>query len=169
MKLIEIGKIVRSQGLKGRVKVLSFLQSQDVLELVSSLYVGAKETDAVCYVLNGVQQGNGFLILKFEGIDSRNDADRLKGQQVWMVAEGMAPLAENEYYWSDIIGLKVVTEDNEHLGRIEAVFPTGSNDVYVCRNEDREILLPAIEQVIRRIDPEKGVMVVRLCKGLIEQ
>jgi 16S rRNA processing protein RimM len=79
----------------------------------------------------------------------------------------MPELSDGEYYWNEVIGLQVVTEDDRVLGRIETVFPTGSNDVYVCRSpEGREILLPAIVDVVRAIDRERGVMVVRLLKGL---
>ena len=66
----------------------------------------------------------------------------------------------------DLIGLRVVTDAGEALGTVESIFPTGSNDVYVCRGGSREILLPAIGDVIREIDLEKGVMVVRLLEGL---
>jgi len=60
----------------------------------------------------------------------------------------------------------VLTEEGDTLGTIEAVFPTGSNDVYVCRGGKREILLPAISEVVRKIDIQKGLMTVRLLKGL---
>jgi 16S rRNA processing protein RimM len=80
----------------------------------------------------------------------------------------MLKLPEGEYYWSEIIGLQVLTEEDEILGRIEAVFPTGGNDVYVCRGGGREILLPAIGDVVRKIDTDRGVMVVRLLEGLLE-
>jgi 16S rRNA processing protein RimM len=169
MKLIEIGKIVRSHGLGGRIKVLSYLQSPDPLRAVDDLLVGTTPSDAVSYPLDAFQDGNGFFILKLEGIDNRDDADRLRGRLVWMPSEKMKPLDDGEYYWEDIIGLQVVTEENEPLGRIETVFPTGSNDVYVCRNEEREMLLPALEQVIKKIDLEQGIMVVSLREGFFEQ
>ena len=85
---------------------------------------------------------------------------------VWIPSEKMQKLPEGEYYWREIIGLQVVTEEGKILGRIESVFPTGSNDVYICRGGEREILLPAIVDVIRKIDTEHRVMVVRLLKGL---
>jgi 16S rRNA processing protein RimM len=65
-----------------------------------------------------------------------------------------------------MIGLKVVTEDGRILGVIDAIFPTGSNDVYVCSGGDREILLPGTADVIRKIDIGRGMMVVRLLEGL---
>ncbi|HOO41898.1 MAG TPA: ribosome maturation factor RimM, partial [Syntrophales bacterium] len=69
-------------------------------------------------------------------------------------------------YWRDIIGLDVVTETGQPLGKVQEIFPTGSNDVYVCRNGDKEILLPAIADVIRKVDLREKRMVVRLLEGL---
>ncbi len=77
----------------------------------------------------------------------------------------MKKLPDGEYYWHDIIGLEVVTEEGQILGRIESVFPTGSNDVYVCRGNGKEILLPAIDDVVRKIDMDHGMMVVTAAEG----
>jgi 16S rRNA processing protein RimM len=168
MELIEIGRIVRSHGLEGRVKVLSYLETPEVLHDLSELLVGRNVPDSVVFPLVAVQTGKDFFILKLSGIDGRDAAERLRGLSIWMPAEKMKKLPEGEYYWLEIIGLQVITEEDQTLGWIEAVFPTGSNDVYVCRGEGREILLPAIGDVVRRIDTGRGVMVVRLPKGLFE-
>ena len=164
--LLEIGRIVRSHGVAGRVKVLSYLESPEVLHDLSGLFVGRSVTEAVLFPLVAVQVGKGSFILQLGGIEDREAAARLKGSSVWMPSEKMRKLPEGEYYWREVIGLQVLTEEDEILGRIEAVFPTGSNDVYVCRGAGREILLPAIGDVVRKIDTDRGVMVVRLLKGL---
>jgi 16S rRNA processing protein RimM len=166
MELLEIGRIVRSHGLTGRMKVLSYLESIEVLRTLSGLYVGSAVSEAVLFPLVDVQTGKDFFILKLGGIEDRDAAARLRGYSVWMPSEKMQKLPEGEYYWRDIIGLQVLTEEDQILGRIEAVFPTGSNDVYICRGGEREILLPAIADVVRKIDTDRGVMVVRLLKGL---
>jgi 16S rRNA processing protein RimM len=166
MELIEIGRIVRSHGLEGRVKVLSYLESPETLHDLSGLFVGRAVPEAVLFPLVAVQAGRDSFILQLGGVDDRNAAERLRGCSVWMPSETMRKLPEGEYYWRDIIGLQVLTEEDEILGRIESVFPTGGNDVYVCRGGGREILLPAIEEVVRKIDTDRGVMVVRLLKGL---
>jgi len=167
MELIEIGRIVRSHGLEGRVKVLSYLETPEVLHDLSELFVGRRISEARPLPFAAVQVGKDSFILKLEGIADRDAAEGLRGFSVWIPPEKMRKLPDGEYYWRDIIGLQVVTEENEILGRIEAVFPTGSNDVYVCRDGGREILLPAIGDVIRSVDREQGVMVVRLMKGLL--
>jgi 16S rRNA processing protein RimM len=166
MELIEIGRIVRSHGLEGRMKVRSYFESLNVLHDVSGLFVGRSAPEAVLFPLIDVRAGNDFFILQLAGIDNIDAAERLRGYSVWISSEKMQKLPEGEYYWREIIGLLVLTEDDEILGRIESVFPTGGNDVYVCRGKEREILLPAIGDVVRKIDTDRGVMVVRLLKGL---
>jgi len=166
MGLLEIGRIVRSHGVAGRVKVLSYLESPEVLHDLSGLFVGHSVSEAVLFQLVDVKVGKDFLILQLDGIEDRDAAAGLQGSSVWMPSEKMRKLPEGEYYWNEIIGLQVHTEVNRILGRIEAVFPTGSNDVYVCRGAGKEILLPAIDEVVRKIDMDRGVMVVRLLKGL---
>ena len=166
MELIEIGRIVRSHGLEGRVKVLSYLESPEVLNGLSGLFVGRSVQEALLFPLVAVKAGRDFFILQLGGVADRDAAERLRGSSVWMPSEEMQKLPEGEYYWREIIGLQVLTEEDEILGRIEAVFPTGGNDVYVCRGGGREILLPAIGDVVRKIDTDRGVMVVRLLKGL---
>jgi 16S rRNA processing protein RimM len=168
MELLEIGKIIRSHGLAGRMKVLSYLESQDVLHNLPEVFVGRRASEAVPFPLEVVQPGRESFILKLGGVEDRDAAARLVGLLVWMPSEKMKKLPEGEYYWLDIIGLQVLTEEGRDLGRIESVFPTGSNDVYVCQGGEKEILLPAIGEVVRNIDMDRRIMVVRLLKGLTD-
>jgi 16S rRNA processing protein RimM len=168
MELLEIGRIIRSHGLAGHMKVLSYLESPNVLHRLSGVFVGREARDAAAFPLESVQATKAFLILKLGGIEDRDAVVGVTGFSVWMPSDRMAKLPPGEYYWSEIIGLQVVTEEGQVLGRIDAVFPTGSNDVYVCRKEGHEILIPAIGDVVRKIDTDQAIMVVRLLKGLTE-
>jgi 16S rRNA processing protein RimM len=168
MELLEIGRIVRCHGLAGRVKVLSYIESQDILDNLTEVFVGSRVQETVPFSVDAVQPGKAFFILKLGGIEDRDAAAKLVRSSVWMPAEKINELSEGEYYWREIIGLQVVTEEGQSLGRIESVFPTGGNDVYVCRAAEKEILLPAIGEVVKKIDTDHGIMVVRLLKGLIE-
>jgi 16S rRNA processing protein RimM len=87
----------------------------------------------------------------------------LVGQSVFVPSKR---LPDGEYYWKDVIGLDIVTEDGRRLGYVKTILPTGSNDVYVCNGDEGEILIPALDDVIRKIDIGKGLMVVRLPEGL---
>jgi 16S rRNA processing protein RimM len=166
MELIEIGRIVRSHGLEGTMKVLSYLETPGVLPGISEFFIGRSSGEAVSLPMEAVRPGSGSFFLKLKGVDDRDGAERFRGFKVFISSERMPKLPDGEYYWHEVVGLEVVTEDERVLGRIESVFPTGSNDVYVCRSEGREILLPAIAEVVRSIDRERRVMVVRLLKGL---
>ncbi|HBB16712.1 MAG TPA: 16S rRNA processing protein RimM [Syntrophus sp. (in: bacteria)] len=168
MELLEIGRIIRPHGLEGRLKVLSYLESQDVLDGLAELFIGRNAQDATVFPLHSVQKGREFFILKLRGIEDKDTASNMVGSSVWMPSEQMKELPDGEYYWHEIIGLDVVTEEGLPLGRIESVFPTGSNDVFVCRGSEKEILLPAIGDCILKIDRDRGIMVVRLLKGLAE-
>jgi 16S rRNA processing protein RimM len=150
------------------MKVLSYLESPGVLHRLPEVFVGRTIRDAEVFPLESVQAGKGFYILKLGGIQDSEAAARLAGFSVWMPSDKMEKLPDGEYYWREIIGLQVITEEGQPLGRIESVFPTGSNDVYVCRQGEKEILLPAIGDVVRKIDADRGIMVVRLLKGLAE-
>src|SRR4030042_5978733 len=152
MEVLEIGRILRFQWLAGRMKCLSYLESPAVPHDLPEVFVGRSIQGAMPFPLEAVQNGKDFFILKLKGIDDRDAAAKHVGSSVWISSEGRKKLPEGEYYWGEIIGLQVVTEDDQVLGRIEAVFPTGSNDVYVFRGGERETLLPAIGEVIRRVD-----------------
>jgi 16S rRNA processing protein RimM len=166
IEFFEIGKIVKSCGLKGRMKAVSYLESNGVLQSLDEVYVRQGKDETGPFKLKAVTVSGKSFFLEIEGIEDRKSANVLVGCQVLIPVSELKKLPEGEYYWRDIIGLKVVTEEGQVLGVIEAIFATGSNDVYVCRTDERELLLPGIAEVIRRIDLDQGVVVVRLLEGL---
>ena len=166
IKFFEIGKIVKSFGLRGRIKAVSYLESNDKLQDLDELYIGYGNEKKWPFKLKGIQSRGKSFFLEIEGVENLQSANALIGCQVLIPTDKLEELPEGEYYWRDMIGLKVVTEEGNILGVIEAIFPTGSHDVYVCSGGEREVLLPGIADVIRRIDIDRGMMVVRLLEGL---
>jgi 16S rRNA processing protein RimM len=104
--------------------------------------------------------------LRLEGVADRTTAEALRGAILEVPLAEAVALPPDTYFWHQLIGLEVQTEAGERLGALAEVLPTGGNDVYVVRDESREILLPAIREVVRRVDLERGVMVVSLLPGL---
>jgi 16S rRNA processing protein RimM len=167
MRWIEIGQIIKSHGLAGRVKALSYLESNRLLPSLKEARIGPNRDSAKRYPIEDVRpEGRTHFSLTIEGIEDRNAADALMGLSIFLPYDSLETLPEGEYYWEDLIGLAVVTEDGKPLGQIESIFPTGSNDVYVCKEGGREILLPAIAEVIRSVNIQAGTVVVRLLKGM---
>ncbi len=165
-QFFEIGKIVKSCGLKGRMKAASYLESNDKLRNLDELYIGCSNDMKGPFKVKCVQSRGKILFLEIDGVGDLESANAFVGCSILIPADKLEELPEGEYYWRDMIGLTVVTEEGCFLGVIEAVFPTGSNDVYVCSGGDREVLLPGIADVIRKIDIDRGTMVVRLLEGL---
>jgi 16S rRNA processing protein RimM len=167
MDFLEIGKIVKAQGLKGRVKVLSYLESgAEMLQSLDEVIISQGKDKRVSYALENFQIRGKCFYLDMEGIENIDQAEALLGSLVLVPAAKMGALPEGEYYWQQLIGLEVITEAGTLIGTLAEIFPTGSNDVFVCRGGAREILLPAIADVVLTVDLEKKIMVVRLPEGL---
>jgi 16S rRNA processing protein RimM len=165
-QFFEIGKIVKSCGLNGRMKAVSYLESNDKLQNLDELYIGQGEDKKGPFKLQGIRSKGKSFFLEIEGVGNLQSANALVGCRLLIPAGKLEELPEDEYYWRDMIGLKVVTEEGRFLGVIETIFQTGSNDVYVCSGGEREVLLPGIADVIRKIDIDRRMMVVRLLEGL---
>ncbi|MFB3925276.1 MAG: ribosome maturation factor RimM [Syntrophales bacterium] len=163
---LEIGKIVKTHGLKGAMKFISYLESERVLRGIKEVYIKGEARGEDLFKVKSIKKKGVHFLLALHGIENPEAAGKLVGRYLLIPAEKLEKLPEGEYYWRDIIGLEVTTEDGRILGIITSVFPTGSNDVYVCKGAGAEILLPAISDVIREIDLKKRRMLVRLMKGL---
>lgn len=164
--LIVIGEVVRTQGIGGKLKVKP-LAEPDTLTSNEGVYLGKSEDTTLFYRVLASQFHNGFILLSLEGIDSMERAEELVGNRVFADKRTLEKLPEGDYYWFEIIGLKVATEDGRPLGKVEEIIPTGSNDVYVVRDSKNEYLIPAISEVIKEIDVAGGRMVISPIKGLL--
>ena len=166
MDLLAIGEIVKTRGLRGCLKVFSYAETRKSFAGLKFIYIENPTGQKNHHNLRKIDVSGKFLFIELEGIEDVESAGRFVGSTVFVPKELYPELARDEYYWQDIIGLDVFSEEGNHLGRIESIFPTGSNDVYVCKGGPREILLPAIADVIRQIDIPRGIMTVKVPKGL---
>lgn len=107
-----------------------------------------------------------FVLLKLDGVDTRDAAERWRNALVEVPSEERVRLPRGHYYWQDIIGLAVRTEDGESLGRVREILETGANDVYVVKAPGGERLIPAVKQIVKKIAPERGEIVVALLPGM---
>jgi 16S rRNA processing protein RimM len=162
-----VGKITSPHGLKGEVKVYPLTNVPERFYELPYVWIFYEQDLQIKYEIENVKiTPKGMVLLKLKGIDTRNEAERLKGMLLKVDEENAIKLEENEYFIADLIGMKVYTEEGELLGTLKEVLKTGANDVYVVNASKREILLPAIKEVIRKVDVEDKVMIVRLLEGL---
>jgi 16S rRNA processing protein RimM len=167
---LPVGKIVGAHGVNGNLKVHSYAESVTVFKPGSSiLAIHAGKTEK-SFAINWARPHGKSILLSFKGIEDRNTAESLIGAELFIDRTALPELEEGVYYWVDIIGLSVFTTDNQYIGRVESIMATGSNDVYVVKNktkdENTEILIPAIESVVLEINFENKTMRVELPEGL---
>ena len=159
---IAIGRVVAPWGLHGEIKVEVLTDFPQRFSPQRDVWVNHKTmTIEMC------RWHRGKAILKLAGIDNIESAEKLRGQFFEIPQSQINPLAENEYYQFQILGLDVWTADNEFLGQIERIISTGSNDVYVVPTADGEVLIPAIEDVVKSIDLDAGRITVEVIEGLL--
>ncbi len=163
-RYLVVGRIVAPWGVRGEVKVALETDFPERFKRLKRVYLGEKVTS---FVLEGSRLHQGNALLKLEGCDDRDAAEKLRGQLVQIPIEEAMPLGEDEYYVYQIVGLDVWTTEGEHLGRVSEVLFTAANDVYVVQGEKGEILIPAIEDVVLEVDLAGGRLTVELIEGLI--
>lgn len=164
---LEIGQIVNSYGLKGQMKIVPFTDDITRYSDLKTIYIEINK-QLKEYKIEQVKYHKNNVLIKLEGIDDINDTEQFKNCFVKVDRRNAVKLPKDTYFIVDLIGLEVFTEENVLLGKIVDVFPTGSNDVYVVKDElGKQILLPAISEVIKNVDIPNKKMIVNLIKGLV--
>lgn len=165
-EMFTIGKIVNTHGVKGEMRVVPSTFDIKRFEKLKEVYVQQKSL--ISYKLSGVRYHKNFVLIRLEGIDTMEQAERLKNATLKINRTDSLPLEENEYYLCDLYDLEVNTDEGRYLGKLVDIIETGSNDVYVIRHEEtqKEILIPAIKQCILSVNLEERKMLVHLLEGL---
>jgi len=163
-----VGKIIATHGVKGFLKVHSFsgniesLRSNDTITLKSPQ--GAEKTVG----LKSVVPHAGKLMIGLDGFDDINLVEQFVGWEICLLRSQLPEPEDNEFYWCDLIGLRVVTVDGAELGTVSDIFETGSSDIYVVRGGGREYLIPAIADVVNSVDLKEGRILVTPLEGLLD-
>lgn len=163
-----VGVITSSHGIRGEVNVFPTTDDPDKFRDLETVLI-KRGKDMVPVSIEQVKYFKKMVILKLEGIDDRNTADTYRQRELFVAREDAVPLEEGQYYLADLMGLRVISDEGEDLGELYDILETGANDVYVVRKSGRrDILLPATEECILKVDLEEGVMTVHILPGLLD-
>ncbi len=164
--LVEIARISGPHGLKGRIKIIPYSDSFERFVRYTHLIIG--EDGSPVKVTQAVNRGSSYII-GLEGISDISQVEPLKGLTLFVKPEQLEETGEDEYYWRDLMGLKVADTNGRQLGEIIDIFSTGSNDVYVV-DRDKQYYIPATKDVVKEISLEKGSMIIdeSLLEGLLD-
>jgi len=158
-----VGRILAPWGIRGEVKVEVLTDFPERFAPQKVVYLNARPLE-----IESCRPHKQHLVVKLATIDSVEDAERLRGQDLTIPSSELSRLPEGQYYTFQIIGLDVLTTEGQYLGQVTDIMATASNDVYIVEGEGGEILIPAIEDVVKSIDLKKGKMVIEAIKGLLD-
>jgi len=166
---ITIGRVSGLHGLKGNLRIHYYNETRSDFLSYRKLYLKDKEGRIQAHEIQETKIHGKFISARLKGCAEVADAEKFIGASVLVERENLPALEEGEYYWFEIIGMDVVTEEGRALGRVKAILPTASDDVYLVRGAEGEWLIPATEEVIMRVDRAKGEMVIHPIEGLLER
>ncbi len=166
-QLMEIGQIVNTYGIKGFLKVVPYTDDITRFENLKSIYVETKNS-LKTFIIEDVKYSKNLVLLKLKGIDDINTAEIYKNCYLKIDRKDAVELPEDSYFIIDLIGITVFSDNDEELGNIVDVYSTGANDIYVVKNQlGKQVLLPAIGEVIKDVDIQNKKMIVHLIEGLV--
>lgn len=166
-KRLEIGQIINTFGIKGEVKVFPLTDDIKRFDDLETVYVKTKK-ESQLYNIESIKYHKNFVLIKFKEINTVEQAEILRNSYLEVDREQAIPLNEGEYFIADLIGLEVYSDEGKLIGKVDDIYNTGANDIYVVKDDlGKQTLLPGIKDVIKNVDLEKGQIIVHLIPGLI--
>lgn len=168
VEYLEIGQIVNTFGIKGQVKVMPFTDDIKRFDELKNVYIDNKGKLELLKI-EQVGYNKNMVIIKFNTINTIEEAEKYKGLYLKINRKDARKLPEGTYYIADLLGLDVYSDEGKLLGKVDDIYNSGSSDIYVVKNElGKQILLPAIPDVLKDIDLDNGKVIVHLLKGLVD-
>lgn len=168
MRWVLVGKLSRTHGLKGELKFRSFFAGRELPRTPDRLQLRQDKGRETELELESLRGHSSSLIIKLKGVDSIDEAKVLAGRDVYALEDDFPELPDGEYYRFQIEGLSAYDQEGRYYGHVEDIIETGSNDVYVVRDGEKEILIPMIDWVVTNIDVHEKKLVFNNVEGLIE-
>lgn len=175
---VVVGKITKAHGIKGEVKIFPYSGWPDDFDFYQDLVLSSGLAHEEAQRLEGnvgkiyaIEQSRSqgkVAIVQLEGVTSRNDAESLRGLNVLIAKDKLPPLEPGEYYWHDLEGMQVVTDDGRKIGKVASLMATGAHDILVVRDKGKEYLIPVKKEFVANIDKDAESIVIMPPPGLLE-
>ncbi|MBM6618469.1 ribosome maturation factor RimM [Bacillus suaedaesalsae] len=165
-----VGKIVNTHGIRGEVRVISTTDFADERYVKGNTLYIFKENNAdpIEVKISAHRVHKNFDLLMFDGYTTVNDVEKFKGATLKVSEDQLGDLNEGEFYYHEIIGCVVYSEEGLEIGKVKEIISTGANDVWVLqRIGEKDVLIPYIEDVVKEIDVENKKIVIHLMEGLL--
>lgn len=167
-EILQVGVISSTHGVRGEVKVYPTTDDVRRFKKLKEVILDTGK-EQITLEVESVKFFKQMVILKFKGIDNINDVEKYRQKSLYVTRANAVRLSRDEYFIADLMGLKVINEEEQEIGILREVMETGANDVYVIDMTDgRELLLPAIKQCVLQVDVEAGFVKVHVMDGLLD-
>lgn len=166
--LLLLGKVIRPHGLTGLLRIKSYAQSEDSFLNPEIIYLKTTSGETHEHRIESLKPHKTIFLMKLREINSIKEAEYYSGSEILIGREFLSPKSEGEYFFYELIGLEVYLDRGEYIGTIKDVISTRSNDVYVVRDGEREVLIPAIQEVVQEIDLTNRKMIITEMEGLLD-
>ncbi len=164
-RFLAVGRVIKPHGVHGEVRVEMMTALPERFKWLKTIYVGERNPRRVA--VESVRFHQEFVLLKLAGYPTRTEAEALRNELLQVPEEEAIPLEEGEYFLHQLIGLEVLTEDGQSLGRLTDVLETAANNVFVVSGANGEILIPDIPDVVQDVDVAGGRVTIRPLPGLL--
>ncbi len=169
-EFLQVGAIANTHGIAGEVKIFPMTDDIQRFKKLKEVYLDTGKERMLLHVASCKFVKNQ-PVLKFREFQNINQVEGFKRCGLFVTRDQAVPLGKDEYFIADLIGLKVIREENgQVLGELKEVLQTGANDVYVVEMEDgKEVLFPVIRDCVKKVDLERGEVLVHVMKGLLDE
>ncbi|MGE7841867.1 ribosome maturation factor RimM [Lysinibacillus sp. NPDC093712] len=171
MEWFNVGRIVNTHGIRGEVRILSTTDFEEERFAVGKKIAAFKKDDKkpTWVTIQSVRRHKNFILLTFEGMDNINFVEPFKEGMLKITKDQMTDdlLQENEFFFHEIIGCTVVSEEGETIGEVKDILQTGANDVWVVKGAKKEHYIPYIEDIVKNIDVVEKKIVIHVMEGLL--
>lgn len=152
-----VGQIVKAQGLDGTVKIKIFTDSALRFKNINKVLLNENN-----YYTNFkyLRDNSGFVYAKIDGITNRTEAENIRNTKLYIFKEDMYNLNEDEYFISDLIGISVIDEENNHIGTIKDVEQFGATDILVVQTLEGEFSIPFISEIVKEVDVKNDKFII---------
>ena len=165
--LVPVGKVLRPHGTRGLLRILPYAGSDASFTEAEEVVLRLPEGGMRCFSVVSLAPHQRVYLMRLAGVGSGGEAERFRGAEI-LVRKDALVRGEGEFFYHELVGIRVFRDSGEYLGRVSRIIPTGANDIYEVKEGKREVLIPATREVVREIDLKNGKMIVSPMEGLLE-
>ena len=163
-----VGKIIKPHGIRGGLKVLPITKDPDRFKQLESIYIGDENLPKASYTLEQVSYTPRHLVVYLKGINNRNDAETLRDAYLYVPAEQALELPEGSFYYYELVGMSVQDQEGRTLGLVKDVVDYPAHRMFVVDIDGRDVLIPDVQDIVKKIDAQKRMIAIHVIEGLLE-